>query len=273
MLSQLRNLFFKNPRARQMVGDFYRKRNTPVQRYCHSSEINTLIRGHQEFHAKYFNNPDNILFKNLVTNGQNPQTMIIACSDSRVDPSIILNSAPGKLFVFRNVANLVPPCDNDLKHHGTSAALQYAVQALQVKNIIVMGHSHCGGIRALLTSTKPIANQKETDFITSWMDIAEAAKKKVLAECQDQPIEQQAKMCEEQSLRISLNNLRTFSWIDERVRAGVLQLHAWRFDLRTGMMQNFNVTSQKFEDLKLDEQQQKELVPALESVKSALKRG
>jgi carbonic anhydrase len=262
MLSHLRNSFFRNPRTIQIVRDLCKDKTTSVKRYYHSNEINTLIRGHQEFHTKFFNNPNNILYKDLVTKGQHPQTMVVACSDSRVDPSIILNSAPGKLFVFRNVANLVPPCDNDPKHHGTSAALQYAVQTLQVKNIIVLGHSHCGGVRALLDPKKSITNQKDTDFITSWMAIADVAKQKALADCHDQPIEQQAKVCEEQSLMISLNNLRTFSWIDERVRAGVLQLHAWRFDLHTGMIQQLNVDSQKFEDLKLEEQQQAEWVPA-----------
>lgn len=224
---------------------------TPIksENACEDLEIERFLHGYQQFREKYFaKNKKNSLYKKLVREGQSPKTMVIACSDSRVDPSIILGSEPGELFVVRNVANLVPPYDNDPKHHGTSAALEFAVQTLGVNHIIVLGHSHCGGIRALLAA--PIqAHTQGNSFISSWMNIANVAKAKVLAEYRDAPVAQQEKTCEEQSLRISLKNLLTFPWIHEKVTAGMLSLHAWRFDLSTGIIQHFNTKTQAFEDL------------------------
>lgn len=207
--------------------------------------IQQLINGYKIFHEKYFESGDNTLYQNLVRNGQAPKTMIIACSDSRVDPATILNCSPGEVFTVRNVANLVPPCENDNKHHGTSAALEFAVCFLQVEHIIVLGHSHCGGIRALLNSSdNPIATP---DFISSWMDIAREAKHKALVE--HQTAELQEKHCCEYSLIASLANLHTFPWIAERVNAGKLNLHAWHFNLATGRVKRFNAQEQQFQDV------------------------
>ena len=113
-----------------------------------------------------------------------------------------------------------------------------------MSNIIVLAHSHCGGIRALLN-----ADSTDNNFISSWMNIASEAKKKVLTEYKNQSLEQQEKICEEESLLISLKNLRTFSWVDDKVRVGTLSLHAWRFDLSTGIIKKFNEALNQFEDL------------------------
>lgn len=221
------------------------------QKVCESDpEIKRFLKGYEQFKADYFPQGEkNALYKKLVEEGQSPKTMVIACSDSRVDPSIILGSMPGELFVVRNVANLVPPYDNDPKHHGTSAALEFAVLTLGVSHIIVLGHSHCGGIRALLASPTATNPLQPNSFISSWMNIANVAKEKVLAESKNEAPLLQEKMCEEQSLRISLNNLLTFPWIHEKVVAGTLSLHAWRFDLNTGNIACFNPQSQVFETL------------------------
>ena len=213
-------------------------------------DIVHLLKGTEKFRAQYFSKDKaNALYEKLVAEGQSPKTMVIACSDSRVDPSIILESQPGELFIVRNVANLVPPYDNDPKHHGTSAALEFAVQTLQVSNIIILGHSHCGGIRALLASSPKPYTTEAHSFIDSWMKIAEVAKAITLSECSHSDISEKEKMCEEQSLRISLKNLMTFPWIHERVAKGELHLYAWRFDLISGKIQCFNSASQQFEDL------------------------
>jgi carbonic anhydrase len=215
-------------------------------------EINHFITGYKKFRSHYFcNDKKNPLYKKLVREGQSPTTMVIACSDSRVDPSLILGAQPGELFVVRNVANLVPPCDNNPKHHGTSAALEFAVQTLKVSHIIVLGHSHCGGIRALLTAEQQSHQAHEHSFITSWTNIVSEAKEKVLATCKDQSLDAQEKVCEEHSLLISLRNLRTFPWIEEKVHSGTLTLHAWRFDLSTGIIQHFDEDQNKFEDLEI----------------------
>lgn len=212
----------------------------------HNKEIEAFIAGYKKFRAHYFSkDKKNPLYARLVQDGQNPKTMIITCSDARVDPSIILDVLPGELFVVRNVANLVPPYDNDPKHHGTSAALEFGVRFLHVHHIIILAHSHCGGIRALLETS----DVKENDFISSWMNIAQAAKEKVLRHYQHLPLEQQAAYCEEASLLISLKNLRTFPWIEEKVQANQLFLHAWRFDLANGMIKRFNAALDQFEDL------------------------
>ena len=107
-----------------------------------------LIRGYKAFHLNYFKS-ENKLFKGLVRDGQNPDTLIIGCSDSRADPAILTSSEPGEMFVVRNVAALVPPYKTDSMHHGTSAALEFGVKQLKVKHIIVMGHSMCGGVNAI----------------------------------------------------------------------------------------------------------------------------
>lgn len=213
----------------------------------HDQVIHDLVTGYKDFHAQYFENgTDSKLYQKLVKRGQAPKTMIIACSDSRVDPAIILNCSPGELFVVRNVANLVPPCENDAKHHGTSAALEFAVCFLGVEHIIILGHSHCGGIQALLRDQKlEISNDR--GFITHWMELAKEARTKALKEHSD--AEECEKHCGEYSLIASLNNLKTFSWIKDRVEAGDLSLHAWHFDLESGNIRSFNPQSQSFENL------------------------
>ena len=171
--------------------------------------IKDLIKGYQAFHQRYFESGDNTLYQDLVREGQSPKIMIIACSDSRVDPATILHSAPGEAFVVRNVANIVPPCENDAKHHGTSAALEFAVCFLKVEHIIIFGHSHCGGIQALLHNAAPTSPTE--GFISSWMDIAHNAKQKALASSTVASL--QEKYCCEYSLMASLDNLHTFPWI------------------------------------------------------------
>lgn len=211
-----------------------------------NQEINRLISGFKSFRSKYFEDNKNGLYKELYLKGQSPNVMVIGCSDSRVDPSTLFNCAPGELFVVRNVANLVPPCDNTPRHHGTSAALEFAVQTLKIKHIIVLGHSQCGGIRALLESPDI---SKENSFIASWMHMVDSAKEKTLQQYQNQPYEQQEKICEEESLLISLKNLHTFPWIEDKVKTNCLSLHAWRFDLSTGLIDEYNDQSGEFEGL------------------------
>ncbi len=139
------------------------------------SAIFPLIEGYKQFKEKYFKNTKS--FDDLVKYGQKPKVLVVACCDSRVDPSIVTNCNPGELFVVRNVANLVPPFDGDHRHHSTSAALEFGVMDLEVSDIIVFGHSHCGGIRALMESSE---DENTSDFITAWMSIAKPAKQQVL---------------------------------------------------------------------------------------------
>lgn len=189
--------------------------------------MKSLLEGYQRFRETHWQKYREV-FEALATRGQSPSAIVIACSDSRVDPQLIFDAGPGEIFVVRNVANLVPPYAPDSDNHGTSAALEFAVRNLGVRHVIVMGHSSCGGIRALLQADAGY----ETDFIGPWMAIAGAARARALEHAHHDPEAAQT-LCEHESLRISLANLLTFPWIRERVEDGRLQIHGWHFDIET----------------------------------------
>ncbi|MGG5821236.1 carbonic anhydrase [Falsiroseomonas sp. HW251] len=168
-------------------------------------------------------------FEELAAQGQKPHTMVIACSDSRVDPQMIFSAGPGELFVVRNVANLVPPYMPDAAFHGTSAAVEFAVRVLGVGRIVVMGHALCGGIRALLEGTPDLAS----DFVAGWIHIADRARSTALR-CDTPEAAQEA--CEHEAIRISIENLLTFPWVAEAVAAGKLHLRGAHFGVATGRL-------------------------------------
>jgi carbonic anhydrase len=172
--------------------------------------------------------------------------MIIGCSDSRVDPAILTNCAPGDIFTVRNVANLVPPYVEDGGQHGVSAALEFAVCHLGVEHIIVLGHSQCGGINALMAGS---CGCKGGGFISNWMSIATPAKEKVLAELPGKDAKLQQRAAEQAAILLSLENLHTFPWIDQRVKDGALSLHGWYFDLNAGELSEYKPTSGLFQKI------------------------
>ena len=190
--------------------------------------MDALIEGYRRFRAETWPR-ERARFEELAAQGQRPHTMVIACSDSRVDPQMIFSAGPGELFVLRNVANLVPPYMPDALFHGTSAAVEFAVRVLQVERIVVMGHALCGGIRAVLDGTPPEAR----DFVAGWIGIAERARA-VALRC-DVPEERQ-EAAEHEAVRISLANLMTFPWVQEAVAAGRLSLHGAHFGVATGRL-------------------------------------
>lgn len=205
-------------------------------------DINGFISGFKRFQDNWLGS-DKTLFDSL-RKGQSPKAMLIGCSDSRVDPAILTDCAPGDLFIVRNVANLVPPCAPDTGQHGVSAALEYAVCHLEVEHIIVMGHSQCGGIKGLLEG---ICDCPDHSFIGNWVGIASAAKQQVLAELPDKPAEVQSYACEKAAILLSLDNLMTFPWIKQRVDDGQLALHGWYFDLQAGTLAGYSPNSGAFE--------------------------
>ena len=188
--------------------------------------IDRLIAGFKSFRETYYDGqPD--FYRSLVEKGQRPDVMVIACSDSRVNPSIIAKAEPGELFIVRNVANLVPPYEPDSHYHGTSAAIEFAVRDLNVEHIIVLGHSHCGGIRCLCGGHEDTGNR---EFIDGWMSIVEQARDDSLdGEAQHRHVEREA-------VKVSLGNLLTFPWVKRRVEDGRLKLHGWWFDLEVGQL-------------------------------------
>lgn len=205
-----------------------------------------LVQGYKEFRNQYFKETG-LFFDKLVREGQQPKTLIIACSDSRVDPAIVLNCEPGDLFVIRNVANLVPPYQMDDTHHGTSAALEFGICMLGIRHVIVFGHTQCGGIKALMESTHE--SFEDESFITKWVDLAKPAQKAVRENHAELAIEQQIDLCSRYAIIHSLKNLQTFPWIRQRIDAGQLFLHAWHFDLSKGLITAFDEKQNSFIEL------------------------
>ena len=203
-----------------------------------------LIEGFSRFRERHFAK-DDALYRELVEQGQAPKTLVVACCDARVDPALVLDCAPGDLFVIRNVANLVPPAENQGHYHGTSAALEFGVRKLNVGHIIVLGHTQCGGIRALLEG----GMQKEDIFISEWMGIADAARDQVNQELADAGHTARHRACEQQAILVSLDNLMTFAWIRERVEQGILALHGWYFDIERGELLGYDPATRRFETL------------------------
>ncbi|MDS4019339.1 MAG: carbonic anhydrase [Candidatus Competibacter sp.] len=191
--------------------------------------------------------PNRELFNRLAMQGQTPRTLLIGCSDSRVDPAILTDSAPGDLFVIRNVANLVPPHETTGRYHGTSAALEFAVCNLKVSNIIILGHSRCGGIRALLEGYGE--NDEGEGFIAPWVKIAASARDEVLRRWPDASNEFKQRACERAGIRASLNNLMTFPFIRQRVEQGQLKLYGWYYDLENGELMQYDPEKDRFYDL------------------------
>lgn len=207
-----------------------------------------LTRGFLEFRSATFE-PRRELFEQLA-HQQQPRVMMIACSDSRVDPAILTGAEPGDLFMVRNVANLVPPCVMDHAQHGVSAALEFGVKVLGVEHVVVFGHVDCGGIRALLSQDPAI--DAEHSFIHRWLQIADEARRRTLLVARHEPIETQLRILEQEAIRTSLANLLTFPWIEERVATGKLRLHGWSFDLDQGEVRAYVPADDTFEPLTLD---------------------
>lgn len=205
-------------------------------------DIERFITGFRSFQKDYFGT-EGSQFEPL-KQGQSPKTMIIGCSDSRVDPAILTNCVPGDIFTVRNVANLVPPYEEDGGRHGVSAALEFAVCHLGVEHIIVLGHSQCGGINALMAGS---CGCTADGFISSWMSIAAPARERVLAELPDKEPALQQRAAEQASILLSLENLHSFPWIDQRVKAGELSLHGWYFDLSAGELSEYQQDSGLFQ--------------------------
>jgi carbonic anhydrase len=168
--------------------------------------------------------------------GQAPRVIIIACSDSRVDPAQIFDASPGEMFVVRNVANLVPPFETGGGYHGVSAALEFAVTQLKVEEIIVMGHGFCGGCAAALTGQFTGASPGEGGFIAHWIDMLDEAREKVRA-AHSEPLGREAfHEMELEAVRVSLRNVRTFPWVREREADGALKLHGAFFAISDGVL-------------------------------------
>jgi len=182
-------------------------------------------------HFKQQSYPAQIEAYRRLASGQRPRTMIVACSDSRVDPSAIFSAGPGELFVVRNVANLVPPFAADRSYHGTSAALEFAVTGLEVEQIVVMGHGQCGGIQACLAAAR---GRAASYFIGQWVEIAAPAREAVMAGHAGAPEAELQHQLEMESIRRSLANLKTFPFVRDAMETRGMALDGAWFAIAEG---------------------------------------
>ena len=213
-------------------------------------ELLKLVVGFRKFREKFFD-PETALFGSL-SSGQSPKTLIIACSDSRVDPSLMASANPGELFVIRNVANLVPPYESSKTGlHGVSAAIEFAIIKLKVENVVVLGHRQCGGIRSLMAGS----HEDDESFVGKWMTIAEAARKKVIAEFGPAKTDAEAdalcRRCEMEAISVSIDNLKTFPFVAEAIKTRCLNIMGIYFDLEQGQLFEFDENLKTFSIIQL----------------------
>lgn len=185
-------------------------------------------------------------FRELAEHGQSPRVLIIGCCDSRVSPDVIFGAGPGELFVARNIANMVPPYGPDAYHHGTSAALEFAVMGLRVEHVVIMGHAQCGGVAAYVQNElDPYARPLSAgDFIGQWMMLIAPAAKSLGPPTE--PIADYVERLAKESVRQSLRNLRTFPWVKNLEDRGALKLHGCYFGVADGRLQTLDEASGVF---------------------------
>ena len=188
--------------------------------------------------------PNQLRYEELAASGQNPDVMVVSCCDSRVDPETIFSAMPGELFVVRNVANLVPPFEKTGKYHGVSAALEFAALNIRVRHILVVGHSGCGGIRACLEHDA--ARQTEAQFISNWMSMLDAPRDRVRVEFGGRPVAEMCAALEQEGVKTSLANLRTFPCIRILEGRGRVSLYGAHFDIASGALSVLNEGTGQF---------------------------
>ncbi|MEL6510198.1 MAG: carbonic anhydrase [Pseudomonadota bacterium] len=204
-----------------------------------------LIQRYQGWRATTYSE-NQTWYRRLAEEGQRPRAMIISCCDSRVHVTSIFGADQGEFFIHRNIANLVPPYSPNGDHHGTSAAVEYAVTALKVAHIIVLGHSNCGGVRGChdMCSGQAPELEKDTSFVGRWMDILRPGYEKVkdISDEQDR-----IDALEKEAVLVSVNNLASFPFVKEARDKGELTLHGVWTDIAMGTLQFYNPATQHFE--------------------------
>lgn len=207
-------------------------------------EFAELLKGYRRFREDTYPR-QKARFEETAVDGQHPKLMIIGCSDSRVDPAQIFDVDPGDIFVVRNVAALVPPFETSPGQHGVSAAVEFAVQMLEVKQIVVMGHGRCGGCKAALTQSFATAEHGEGAFVANWVSLLSEARKPVAEKHGTEGRKAELAM-EFAAIRQSLANLRTFPWLEEKERAGSLKLRGAHFSIMDGVLYSLDEDTGEF---------------------------
>lgn len=205
-------------------------------------KIFELMKGNKSFQDVYFENHEKE-FLDLVNHGQEPKVLFIGCSDSRVIPNLIMGTKPGELFVVRNIGNFVPPYSPNNDYHGTAAAIEYAVNVLNVEDIIVCGHTHCGACESLF---KPI--DKNLPHVNKWLELGKRAKEITLSKNVSDN-EEKLRLTEQISIVLQVENLLTYPYIKERLESKKIFIHGWYYIIETGEIEYYNSKIQSFEPL------------------------
>ena len=205
--------------------------------------IDKLTKGNKKFKDVHFPKLEGT-FEDLVENGQKPEILFIGCSDSRVVPDLIVNSKPGDMFILRNIGNFVPPYCSDNDYHGSSAAIEYAVSVLGVKDIIVCGHSHCGACASLY---QDLSDEPHLQHVKKWLELGHKAKEYTLLATPDKnDIQQILRTTERISIKHQLENLLTFPEIYRKVNNGELDIHGWYYKIEDGSIEYYDGESCDF---------------------------
>lgn len=215
------------------------------------TQLQELIDGFKRFKTKFVEGKSE-QYQALAHQGQSPKALIIGCCDSRVDPALTLDCDPGDLFVVRNVANLVPPYSRERLYASTSAALEFGILSLNIEHIIIMGHSTCAGIKAVLEKARAHSRGKvseSTSSIDQWMSNAIAAAEATIQENGHLPEEDQHCICSRKSLVKSLENLKTYPWIQARLANNSLTINGWYLHLSDASLERYCEEHQRFEYL------------------------
>ncbi|XP_008782456.1 carbonic anhydrase, chloroplastic [Phoenix dactylifera] len=198
--------------------------------------IKRLQSGFEHFKKEtYEKKPD--VFRTLAE-GQSPKFMVFACADSRVCPSVVFDFQPGEAFTVRNIANMVPPYDKT-KYAGVGSAIEYAVHHLKVENIVVIGHSRCGGIKGLMSIKDD--GSTSSDFIEDWVKICMPAREKVKSSCSKLAFPEQCTKCEKEAVNVSLDNLKTYPFVEEALEKKTLSLYGGYYDFVSGNFEAWEV--------------------------------
>ena len=207
--------------------------------------IDKLIKGNKKFQNSKFPKLEG-KFEDLVLNGQKPAVLFIGCSDSRVVPDLIVNSKPGDMFIIRNIGNFVPPYKSDNDFHGTTAAIEYAVSVLNVKDIIVCGHSYCGACVALY---QDLSNEKHLVHVRKWLELGKKAIDNSFFSNSKEVQENILRETEKISIKHQLENLLTYPEVLRKVNIGELGLHGWYYKIEDGSIEFYDGNDHKFKPI------------------------
>ena len=203
-----------------------------------------LVNKYKKWRSESFsNNKDH--FKKLASLGQHPSSMIISCCDSRVHPTSLFEAIEGELFIYRNIANLVPPSTSNIENYGTAAAIEYAIKVIKIKHLIILGHTDCGGVKSghSLHSNK---TGQENEYLNKWLDLLLPAFDNIEKNI---PEKKQISQLEEESIKNSINNLFSFSFIKKKVEEKTLSIHGLIQDIGSGELEFLNPQTKNFENI------------------------